>query len=113
MFEIHRALGEFLFLIYVIVIAVVVIMDRRGKQAPPWLIGMTHGLLALQVALGVIVIAGDRSAPWYHPVLGILAMLSIGLAPMFRQRLTGVTATVASLAVPAALVLLAMLSIQA
>ncbi len=113
MFELHRGLGESLFLIYVIIIAVILIMSRRGKPAPSWLVGLGHGLLTLQVAVGVILLLGDRTAPWYHVALGIAAFLSIGLASVFRQRLSGVYATVAALAVPGILALLAMISITA
>lgn len=112
MFDFHRGLGEILFVIYAIVIAVVLLLDRRGKAAPSWLIGGAHGLLALQVAVGVILITDDSyDAPWYHPVLGILALLSLGLASYFRKRLAGVYATVAPLAVAGVLALITMLSI--
>lgn len=111
MFDIHRGIGEGLFLIYLIIMAVVYFMGRSGREAPAWLTGISHGLLALQVALGVILLSEGHSVVWYHPVLGIAAMLSIGLTPVLRQRLGRTTGTLTVLGIIAALTLAARLAV--
>lgn len=106
----HARLGEGLFLIYFIVLAVVFFLGRRGGTAPSWLVGIAHGLLALQVALGVVIFLEDPGRiTWVHPLLGISAMLALGLAPVFRQRLGPLMGRVATLSVVAVLALAAML----
>lgn len=112
MFDIHRYIGEGLFLVYVIVIAVVLLMSRRGGSAPGWLMGIAHGLLAIQVAIGMILLADDSySAPWYHWILGLSAIVALGLTPVFKQRLAGIYGVIAPLAVVAVLTLLARLAV--
>jgi hypothetical protein len=102
-YDIHKGIGEGLFVVYVVVLIAIFLMGRRGQSVPSWLVGASHGLLTLQVALGVILLAeghGD-AVPWYHPVLGIAAFLSIGLATPLRKRLgtkNGLLALVAILA---------------
>jgi energy-converting hydrogenase Eha subunit A len=110
MADIHRYLGEGLFLIYLIVIGVVLFMGRRGRKAPGAVIGLAHGLLALQVAIGLILFAEDPGRiVWYHPVLGLLAMVSLGLTPVLRKRLGANGGMAAGLGVVAALALIAMM----
>lgn len=110
MFEIHRGIGEGLFLVYVIVMAVVFILGRRGRTAPPALIGIAHGLLAIQVAIGVILLAEEPDrVVWYHPVLGLAAILALGLTPVFRKRLGATRGLITGLGVVALLTLAAML----
>lgn len=88
MADFHRYLGEGLFVIYIVVMIVAFVIGRRGNTVPPWLTGAAHMLLALQVAVGVILILSDglRGVHWLHPVVGILAMLSLGMAPVFKAR---------------------------
>lgn len=85
----HRYLGESLFVIYIVVMVITLVLGRRGREVPPWLTGVAHGLLGIQVAVGLILIMSDglRGVSWLHPVVGILAMASLGLAPVFRARL--------------------------
>ncbi len=109
MFEIHRGIGEGLFLIYLIVMGVIYFMGRSDRDVPSWLTAISHGILALQVAVGVILLAEGRSVVWYHPVLGIAAMLALGLTPILRQRLGRTTGTVATLGIIAILTLAARL----
>jgi heme A synthase len=85
----HRYLGESLFIIYVIVMIVIFVMGRRDKAVPPWLTGAAHGLLGIQIAVGAILLisGGLRGVSWLHPVVGIAAMLALGLMPVFKARL--------------------------
>jgi hypothetical protein len=108
-YDIHRGIGEGLFLIYLIIMGVVYFMGRGGREVPTWLTAISHGLLALQVALGVILLAEGHSVVWYHPVLGIAAMLAIGLTPQLRERLGRTMGTVATLGIIAVLALAARL----
>lgn len=105
----HRYLGESLFIIYLIVMIVVIVMGRREKAVPPWLTGAAHGLLALQVAVGVILLisGGLRGVSWLHPVIGIAAILALGLAPVFKARLRPGYGEVAVFGVVAILALVA------
>ncbi len=112
MYEIHRGIGEGLFLIYLILMGVVYFMGRSGRDVPAWLTGVSHGILALQVAVGVILLAEGHSVVWYHPVLGIAAMLAIGLTPVLRQRLGRTNGTVVVLGIIAALTLAARLAVM-
>lgn len=85
----HRYLGEGLFVIYVVVMIVVLVLGRRGKDVPPWLTGAAHGLLGLQVAIGLILLmsGGLSGVHWLHPVVGFLVILALGLAPVFKSSL--------------------------
>jgi hypothetical protein len=112
MFEIHRAIGEGLFLLYLIVFVVILALGRRGGTPPSWLVGLSHGILALQVAIGVILLAEDPDrVVWYHPVLGILALLALGLTPVIRQRLRGAMGVAGVFAIVALLTLAARLAV--
>jgi hypothetical protein len=111
MAEFHARLGEGLFVIYLIVLVIVWFMSRQDRKAPAWLMGIAHALLGLQVILGIILIAQDSDRiVWYHPVLGILAALSLGLMPVFRNRLGPRTGPIAALGVTTVVVFLAMLA---
>jgi hypothetical protein len=108
-YDIHKGIGEGLFVLYIVVLIVVYLLGRRGQAVPSWLVGASHGLLALQVALGVILLAeghGD-AVPWYHPVLGIVALLALGLAAPLRKRLGAINGLVALFAIIAVLTLFA------
>lgn len=86
--SIHRGLGEGLFVIYVLAMVVAIVYSRRGTPIPGWLIGTAHGLLGLQVVLGLLLLAvnGLAGVPWYHPVLGLITLAALGLAPLFQDR---------------------------
>jgi hypothetical protein len=108
-YDIHKGIGEGLFVLYIVVLIVVYLLGRRGQSVPSWLVGASHGLLALQVALGVILLAeghGD-AVPWYHPVLGIVALLALGLAAPLRKRFGTINGLVALFAIIAVLTLFA------
>lgn len=104
--DFHRYLGESLFIVYLVVLIAAFVMTRRGRDVPPWLTGAAHALLAIQVAVGVILLlsGGLRGVHWLHPVVGLLAIAALGLAPVFKGRfrpgmdkaaLFGVVATLA------------------
>jgi energy-converting hydrogenase Eha subunit A len=113
MFDVHRMIGEGLFLVYLIIIIVVVVMSRRGRTIPSPLIGIAHGLLAVQVALGLILLAEDPGrVVWYHPVIGLAAILSLGLTPVLRRRLGATRGLVAALGIVATLAFVAMLVVR-
>jgi uncharacterized membrane protein SirB2 len=63
-------------------------MTRRGRDVPAWLAGLSHGLLAIQVALGLILLlsGGLRGVHWLHPVVGIAAFLAVGFVPAMMKR---------------------------
>ncbi|MEX1158897.1 MAG: hypothetical protein WEC79_08220 [Thermomicrobiales bacterium] len=110
MFELHRGIGEGLFLIYIIVIAVVYVMSRRGRDVPGWLTGVAHGLLALQAGLGVAMLLDGRRAGWEHPIIGVAAMLAIGTAAPLRARFGKTNGMIVSFAMIAVLAFAAWLT---
>ena len=87
--DIHRGLGEGLFVIYLLAMIVAVLYSRRETPIPGWLTGITHGLLGLQVllGLGLLISGGLSGVPWYHPVLGLITIAALGLTPVLRDRL--------------------------
>ena len=86
--SIHRYIGEGLFLVYIVLMIVAIIMARRDQRPPVWLTVIAHGLLGVQVLLGVALLLTDGLAgvPWYHPVLGFSAVAALGLVPILRER---------------------------
>lgn len=110
MSEFHARLGEGLFLIYFIVIGVIFFLSRGNRAVPGWLLGISHALLFVQVALGLILLMEGNDIPWYHPVLGIAAILSLGLSPVFKQRLGATRGMMATMTVVGTLALVAMLA---
>ncbi|MEZ4523605.1 MAG: hypothetical protein R3A46_18460 [Thermomicrobiales bacterium] len=86
--SVHRGIGEGLFVIYLLAMVVAIIYSRRSEVVPTWLTGVAHGLLGLQVVLGLLLLAIDGLAgvPWYHPVLGLITLASLGLLPLFQSR---------------------------
>jgi hypothetical protein len=117
MAEFHGRLGEGLFVIFLVVMGIVWFLGRSGREVPGVLTGIAHGLLALQVALGLILlieepdrIGSDGAVPWYHPLLGIAAMLAIGLTPALKRRLGDRTGLVVTLGLIALLAFAAWLA---
>lgn len=86
--SLHRYLGEALFIIYVIAAAVAFFSYRRGRKIPTPVMAIAHALLTVQVILGIILIATDglRGVPWYHPVLGLLALLMLAIIPTVLRK---------------------------
>lgn len=84
---IHGALGESLAVIYLLV-ALGNFLRRRHGGLPMWLIGIAHLLIALQVVLGTILyIRAPQIISIWHPVTGYLALVTLGLTVVFRNRL--------------------------
>ena len=110
MSEVHRGIGEGLFIIYIVVIAVVYVMSRRGRDVPGWLTGLSHGILALQVGLGVAMLLEGRRAGWEHPIIGVAAMFAIGTAAPLRARFGKTSGTIVSFAIIAILAFAAWLT---
>jgi hypothetical protein len=113
----HGRLGEGLFVIFLIVMGLVWYLGRNGRTVPGALPGIAHGLLALQVALGLLLvmdepdrIGSDGVVPWYHPLLGVAAMLAIGLTPVLKRRLGDRVGLVTTLGIIALLALAAFLA---
>lgn len=86
--SLHRWIGEGLFVIYVLAMLVAIIYSRRESKPPAWLFGVAHGLLGLQVVFGLLLFAFDglSGVPWYHPVLGVITLFALSLAPLFQTR---------------------------
>ena len=110
----HRGTGEGLFVVYLLAMVIAVIYSRREMKPPAWLFAIAHGLLGLQILMGIILIAFDGLAgvPWYHPVLGLITLAALGLAPAFQSRfLPGIDSAVL-FAVIAILALAAQFSVR-
>lgn len=86
--DIHRFVGEGLFIVYILAMILALIFARRSERPPGWLFGIAHGLLALQGALGLFLWLTDGlgPVPWYHPLLGLLALAALALTPLLRAR---------------------------
>lgn len=85
--SVHGVLGELLVLIY-LVIALGSYVRRRQGGLPMWVVGVAHALMALQVVLGTILyIRAPEVITVWHPVIGYLALLALGLTVLFRRRL--------------------------
>jgi heme A synthase len=86
--SVHRGIGEGLFVVYLLAMAIAIIYSRRESRPPAWLYGIAHGLLGFQVVLGLFLITFDGlgDVPWYHPVLGLITLAALGLAPVFQSR---------------------------
>lgn len=105
----HRFLGEGLFVIYLFVLVVVLFVGRRDRPVPVALLAVAHALLALQVVLGIILISEDSGrVTIIHPILGLLAIISLGLSPLLRRRLGARSGMLATLGIVTVLILAAM-----
>jgi hypothetical protein len=83
----HGTLGEFLVIVYLAVAIFAVILANRGGL-PTWVSGIAHGLLTIQVLLGVVLlIRNPTAAPWHHIVFGLMVIPALGLMFPLRKRL--------------------------
>jgi hypothetical protein len=83
----HGSLGEFLVLVYIAMAIFAAVLANRGG-IPAWATGIAHGLLTVQLLLGVILLIRNPSAaPWTHIVFGLMAIPAIGLMFPLKKRL--------------------------
>ncbi|MEX2425437.1 MAG: hypothetical protein WD401_01620, partial [Thermomicrobiaceae bacterium] len=62
----HGSLGEFLVIVYLALAVLAAILANRGGL-PAWVTGIAHGLLTVQLILGIILLVRNPSAaPWHH-----------------------------------------------
>lgn len=110
--SLHRFIGEGLFVVYIVAMIVALIMARRGQRPPAWLTAIAHGLLGIQVLLGLVIMLTDglQGVPWYHPVLGLAAVAALGLTPLLREHLQRGAALAAIFGIVAVLTLAAQLA---
>lgn len=109
----HGMLGESLALVY-LVIAVASYLRRRQGGLPMWLVGIAHAVLAVQVLVGVtLYVRAPEVISVWHPVVGILALASLGLSVPLRRRLGRANATAVTALVVAVLVLVAVVIARA
>ena len=93
-----------------LLLSVVAWLRLRQNQMPaPWfraLQGVAHLLLTVQVLLGIGLLVQRRPMHWLHPILGILALLSL-LLPLAVPQLKANKALAAAV-VPTCVTLLAL-----
>jgi hypothetical protein len=107
----HRWIGTALILLSLALAALAWSRVRRGTPPPPLLRalqGVGHLLLTVQVLLGVGMLARGVRIAWIHPILGILALLSL-LLPIALPQLKQNRALAAAV-VPTAVTILATLA---
>jgi hypothetical protein len=87
MLTIHGTLGEALVVVYILIAIVAAIMANRGGL-PAWVTGIGHGLLTVQVLIGIFLfIRNPAAVPWHHIVFGLLTIPALGLMFPLRKRL--------------------------
>jgi hypothetical protein len=103
----HGSLGEFLVLAYIAVAILAAILANRGGL-PAWVSGIAHGLLSIQVILGIVLLIRNPSAaPWHHIVFGLLTIPALGLMFPLKKRLGATRGTVIGAIVVAVLLTIA------
>lgn len=87
MITVHAMLGESLVIVYLLVAIFAAVLANRGGL-PAWVSGIAHGLLTLQVLLGVVLFfRNSDAAPWHHFVFGLLTIPALGLIFPLRKRI--------------------------
>jgi hypothetical protein len=87
MLTVHGSLGEFLVLVYIGIAIFAAVLANRGGL-PSWVTGIAHGLLSIQVLLGIILLIRNPSAaPWHHILFGLLTIPALGLMFPLKKRL--------------------------
>lgn len=110
MVSVHNYLGESLVIVYLAVAILAIVLANRGGL-PAWVTGIAHGLLTIQVLLGVILlIRNPDAAPWHHIVFGLLTIPALGLMFPLRKRLGSVRGVAVGAIAIAALLTLAVLT---
>ncbi len=106
----HGSLGEVLVLVYIGIAIFAAILANRGGL-PSWVSGIAHGLLSIQVILGVILLIRNPSAvPWHHIVFGLLTIPALGIMFPLRKRLGVTRGTVIGAIVVALFIALAVIT---
>lgn len=107
MAEAHGTLGEVLVALY-LVIAVLSFVVARRDGLPAWVTGTAHGLLAVQIIMGVILLVQHPHAmPVSHVIVALLTLPAIGLMAPLRRRMGRARAVGTSAAVVAILAAIA------
>jgi hypothetical protein len=109
--QLHIYNGIFLILLSLVLAALGWLRARRGQMPPPVmraLQGVAHLSLTIQVLLGVGMLARGAIITPIHPLLGILALLSL-LLPVFVPALK-TNRPLAAAVVPTAVTVLALLA---
>jgi hypothetical protein len=86
--QLHIWNGLAVILLSVVLAALGWLRVRQGQLPPPWaraLQGVAHLLLTVQVLIGVGLLARGARITWVHPILGILALLSLLLPLVVPQ----------------------------
>lgn len=106
----HGSLGEFLVIIYLAVAIFAAVLANRGGL-PAWVTGIAHGLLSIQVILGIVLLIRNPSAaPWHHIVFGLLTIPALGLMFPLKKRLGATRGTVVGAVVVALIITAAVLT---
>lgn len=106
----HGSLGEFLVIIYLAVAIFAAVLANRGGL-PAWVTGIAHGLLSIQVILGIVLLIRNPSAaPWHHIVFGLLTIPALGLMFPLKKRLGATRGTVVGAVVVALVITAAVLT---
>jgi hypothetical protein len=110
MLTVHGSLGEVLVLVYIAVAILAAIMANRGGLST-WVTGIAHGLLTVQVLLGIaLLIRNPTAAPWHHILFGLLTIPALGLMFPLRKRLGPTRGIVIGSVVVAVFIILAVLT---
>ncbi len=106
----HGSLGEFLVVVYIAVAIFAAILANRGGL-PSWVSGIAHGLLSVQVLIGIILLIRNPSAaPWHHIVFGLLTIPALGLMFPLKKRLGATRGTIIGAIVVAVMITLAVIT---
>jgi hypothetical protein len=106
----HGSLGEFLVLIYIGIAILAAVLANRGGL-PAWVTGIAHGLLTIQVVLGLILLfRNPTAAPWHHILFGLLTIPALGLMFPLKKRLGATRGTVIGAIIVAVVITAAVLT---
>jgi hypothetical protein len=110
MLTVHGSLGEFLVLVYIAIAIFAAVLANRGGL-PSWVTGIAHGLLSIQVLLGIILlIRNPTAAPWHHILFGLLTIPALGLMFPLKKRLGATRGVVIGAIVVAVITALAVIT---
>lgn len=108
MAEAHGTLGEVLVALY-LAIAILSFVVARRNGLPAWVTGTAHGLLAIQIIMGIILfVQHPHAMPVSHVVVALLTLPAIGLMAPLRRRIGRAKAVGISSAVVAILAAIAL-----